>query len=163
PTEAVETLLGGRVRGQEVGNSSVLGASLPLVDVDEKPIEGPDREVLSAQERNGELVGLPLEFPRVAQHPEDDGNTGRHAREVSPARAADPATSDRLKHLAHGVLGDAGAQPVTDPGNHRIAVAREPYEAVEQENDPPRGGRGIDPPVAGRAELEPIARAGSRG
>src|SRR5262249_58041196 len=30
PTEAVETLLGGRVRGQEVGNSSVLGASLPL-------------------------------------------------------------------------------------------------------------------------------------
>src|SRR5262249_29777125 len=56
--QAVETLLGGRVRGQEVGNPAVLGVPLPLVNVDEKPIERPDRQTLRAKERNGELVGL---------------------------------------------------------------------------------------------------------
>src|SRR5262249_54535106 len=55
------------------------------------------------------------------------------------------------------------ARRVPGPGRPPIAAAREPWGAVEPEKDPPREGRGVAALVAGRAELEPIAHAGSRG
>ena len=117
--------------------------------------------MLGAQERNGELVGLPLEFPRVAKHSGHDGDAGRHPGEVSPEQAGNCAHADRLKHLAHGVLLDDMAELVTEHAQYRVFVARKPYEAVEHQNDPAGKGEGVDALVAGRTKLEPVSHARS--